>query len=80
MGFFKQIGTSLSAFAKLATLDVKGAAKQARKFYGLEAPAIDLGTDLGDQKERRTSLFETEGGILGEEVGEVKKRKTILGN
>jgi len=28
----------------------------------------------------RSQLLETEGGILGEEVGEVKKRDTILGN
>ena len=28
----------------------------------------------------RSQLLETEGGILGEEVGEVKKRDTIFGN
>jgi len=28
----------------------------------------------------RSQLLETEGGILGEEVGQVKKRDTLLGN
>lgn len=33
-----------------------------------------------DASTLRSALLETEGGILGEEVGEVKKRDTIFGN
>ena len=43
------------------------------------APA-ELEAKKRSSAQLRTALLETEGGILGEEVGEVKKRDTIFGN
>jgi len=43
------------------------------------APA-ELEAKKRSSAQLRSSLTETEGGILGEEVGEVKKRDTIFGN
>ncbi len=43
------------------------------------APA-DLDKKKRSAAQLRTSLLETEGGILGQEVDEVKKRETIFGN
>jgi hypothetical protein len=44
-----------------------------------EAPA-EIEEKKRSSAQLRSALLETEGGILGEEVGEVKKRQTLLGN
>jgi hypothetical protein len=44
-----------------------------------QAPA-ELEKKKRSSAQLRTQLLETKGGILGEEVGDVKKRDTIFGN
>jgi len=50
------------------------------------APKVETGAveDLEEGKDKsknvRSALLATEGGILGEEVQDVKKRETLLGN
>ena len=43
------------------------------------APA-EVAEESDRSKKLRTALLETEGGVLGEEVQNVKKRDTLLGN
>lgn len=84
MGSFKKaLGNIMRASAAFATGGASELIKEKKpKVAGVAADTGDLQEEAKQTAKQRQALFMTEGGILGEEVEGVgkKKRGTILGN
>lgn len=76
---FKKLTRALIAYSTFGLSEV-GSKKNAK--VDASGAIMELQKEKAENARKRQALFETEGGVLGEEVESIgkKKRGTILGN